>query len=438
MQVDNKSLTQLNEELQNKITEARTSLDEINANTDDARVQELEDRHDAIMGEVDAIEAKVKRAETLLDVEQRTASFRDRVERSQRDRRPLNDVNRDGEELETATDQGKLYRSAFAKVICGIDKDDLSNEERAALRVGIQRIAQNEQRTLTAGTTTAGGYTVPTELQNILIRVMKDWGPMFDEAICTVIQTGAGNPITLPTIDDTAKSAAAHTEGGSVTDDGGEDPVFGQKLLEAYAFDTEWVRWSFELDHDSIFTMESLLGSLLGERMGRKGNAILTTGTGSSQPNGIVTASSAGVTAAAVAAVTSDELIDLQHSVNAAYRRSPKCRWQFADSTLKAVRKLKDSENRYIFQSANLALGAPATLLDFPYSINDDVPAMAASAKSILFGDMSKYFVRKAGSPVLFVARERFAPDQGILGLFRVDGEIGDANAIKRITMAAS
>lgn len=438
MQVDNKSLTQLNEELQTKITEARASLDAINANTDDARAAELEARHDAIMAEVDAIEAKVKRAQTLLDVEERTSRFRDRVERAQHDRRPLNDVDGNGEEREGDADNGKLYRSAFAKIVCGIAREDLSTEERNALRAGVQRLSSGEQRALTAGTTTAGGYTVPTELQNILVRAMKDWGPMYDEDICTVITTSGGNPLTLPTIDDTAKSAAAHTEAGSVTDDGGEDPAFGQKLLEAYAFDTEWVRWSFELDHDSIFNMETLLGSLLGERMGRKANAILTTGTGSSQPNGIATASSAGVTAAAVAAITADELIDLQHSVNAAYRRSPKARFMFADSTLKAIRKLKDSENRYIFQAPNIALGIPATLLDSPYSINDDVAAMAASARAVLYGDFSKYYVRKAGAPVLFVARERFAPDQGILGLFRVDGELADTAAVKRITMAAS
>lgn len=438
MQVDNKSLTQLNAELQTKFTEARAALDEINKNTDDARATELEERHDAIMAEVDKLEAKVKREQRLTDVQQNIDRLNDRIERSQRDRRPLNDVTADGEERDDgAVDQGKLYRSAFAKVACGVPEYDLTAEERSALRGGFQRVG-GEQRALVAGTNSAGGYTVPTELQNILIRTMKDWGPMYDEAICTVMVTASGNVLTMPTVDDTAKGAAAHTEAGSVTDDGGEDPAFGQKLLEAYAFDTEWIRWSFELDADSIFNMETLLGSLLGERMGRKANNVLTVGSGSSAPNGIVTASSAGVTAASVSAIAADELIDLQHSVNAAYRRSPKCRWQFADSTLKAIRKLKDAENRYIFQAANIALGTPSTLLDYPYSINDDIAAIGASAKSVIFGDHSKYFVRKVGSPVLFVARERFAPDQGVLGLFRVDGELGDTGAIKRLTHPAS
>src|SRR5690606_13642936 len=124
----------------------------------------------------------------------------------------------------------------------------------------------------TAGTTTAGGYTVPTELADFIVRSMKDWGPMYDTDVATEILTSAGNPIPIPTVNDTAKSGAKHTEGAALTDDGGEDVVFGQKDLGAYVYDTEFIRFSMELAADSIFNMEALLGSLLGERLGRIAN----------------------------------------------------------------------------------------------------------------------------------------------------------------------
>ena len=137
-------------------------------------------------------------------------------------------------------------------------------------------------------------------------------------------------------------TAEAHTEGTQPTDDGGKDATFGQKTLNAYGFNTEWVRWSAELNADSVFNMESLLGRLLGERMGRIANAKLTTGSGSSDVEGIVTNSAAGVTAASATAVTADEIIDLVHSVDPAYRQSPNAAIMMNDSTLKAIRKLKD------------------------------------------------------------------------------------------------
>lgn len=151
-----------------------------------------------------------------------------------------------------------------------------------------------------------------------------------------------------------------------------------------------------------------------------------------------MSASTLGKTATAAAALTADELIDLQHSVNAAYRRSPKTRWQFADLTLAAIRKLKDAENRYIWTMGDITKEQPGTLLGYRYEINDDVPLIAAGAKPVIFGDFSKYFVRKVGSPVIGVLRERFWPDLGIAGLIRFDGELGDTAAIKHLVMAAS
>lgn len=420
------SLTELQEKRGRLMTQAREALNEITANTDEARSAELEARHDAIMADFDRLEKNIEREERMAAVEARF------VER-QKEKRPVADSEARGQD----DGQKAEYRDVFYKFLAGgADLGELSMEERAVLKAGVQ--STKEFRMQTAGTNTAGGYTVPVELANFIVRSMKDWGPMYNEDIATVISTSGGNIINIPTVNDTAVVAVKHTEGTALTDDGGSDATFGNKELGAYVYDTEFVKFSMELAQDSVFNMESLLGSLLGERLGRIANKELTIGDGTGDPNGVVTASSLGKTAAAAAAIASDELIDLLHSVNAAYRRSPKTRWQFADTTLAAIRKLKDGDGNYLWSMGDIQKGEPGTLLGYRYEINDDIAAIAASAKPVIFGDFSKYFVRKVGSPVIGVLRERFWPDLGIAGLIRFDGELADTAAVKHLVMAAS
>lgn len=402
-------------------TNARAKFGEITASTDEARAAEIEREFDAMMADHDKIGQRVERLQKLEEAEAR-ANAGDA-------RRPR------GENVEArGTDEGlKIeYREVFAKAICG-SLEDMTPEERAVLRRGA-----SEVRAQTAGTNSAGGFTVPTELLNQIEIAMKATGPMWDASVITEIRTASGNPLKVPTVDDTSKVGVAHTEGGTVTDDGGEDVTFGQKSLDAFAYDTEWVRWSWELDMDSIFSMEALLGTLLGERLGRTANTQLTTGTGSSAPNGIVTASTAGKTAASATAITSDEIIDLLHSVDPAYRTSPKAAFMFNDATLAAIRKLKDGDGNYLWQMGNVVAGQPGTLLGYRYYVNQAMDSIAAAKKVMLFGDFGKYMVRKVGSPVTFVARERFAPDYGILGLIRFDGEMSNTGAVKHLITAAS
>lgn len=415
-------LTQYYEQRGQLVAEAREIQNSITDDKSETEVKELEARADAVFKKLDDLDKKIAREERLAAAES--------AEEERRSRGRPNGENGsasgvDGGDGPTAEQRDAAYRSAFARYVTGGDRA-LSAEQRSVL----------EQRIQTVGTAADGGYTVPTTLMNEIVQSMKDWGPMFDEDVARMFSTPTGNPMTLPTIDDTASTPGAHAEGGAVTDDGGKDITFGQKVLNAFAYDTEWIRWSFELDEDSIFAMEQLLGALLGERLARNGNKQLTVGAGGGAPNGIVTASSLGITAAAAAAITSDELIGLQHSVNAAYRRSPKCRWQFADTTLAAIRKLKDGQGNYLWQMGDVRVGAPDVLLSKPYSINDDVPAIATGNKAVIFGDHSKYFVRKVGSVRTIVARERFAPDLGILGVHRFDGELVDTAAVKHLILA--
>lgn len=416
-------IKELREKQAKIVVEARERLDQIDK-ADEARAKELDAQHDTAMAEYDRLEGLIAR-------EEKVAALESRAEEQRKKQRPTSPDGEarghdDGEKLE--------YRQVFHKFIAnGADLTELSSEERAVLKAGVQAKSEFRMQTTSAA---AGGYTVPVELANQIIKSMKAWGPMYDEDICTVLNTSSGNQINIPTVDDTSVTAEPHTEGTPLTDDGGKDVTFGQKRLDAYVYDTEFVKFSMELAQDSIFNMEALLGSLLGERLGRIANLQLTTGDGTGDPNGVVTASSLGKTAAAVAAVTADELIDLIHSVDPAYRTSPKVRFMFNDLTLSAVRKLKNGTGDYLWQAGDFTQGIASTLLGYRYSINQAVPAMTTGLKSILFGDFGKYYVRKVGSPVIGVMRERFWPDLGIAGLIRLDGELGDTAAVKHLIQA--
>jgi len=424
-------LTQYYEKRGQLVAEARELLNKVESETDTSVAAQHEQRHDAIMGELDALDVKIKREERQAEAEQRDEELRSRQRPTGRNTEA---GGVDGGDREQRTDEQLQveYRDAFFAVLReGGDVSAVTPEQRALLRRGYV-----ENRTQTVGTAAAGGYTVPTTLANKIVEVMKDWGPMYDPGITDEMVTSSGNPFDIPTNDDTGNSAAAKAEADDLTDDGSGDLAFGQKELNAYVSATPWLKISFELLQDSAFDIEGFVARKLGERLGRRANAQLTVGTGVNQPNGIVTASSLGKTAAAAAALTAEELIDLQHAVNAAYRRSPSCRWMFADTTLAAVRKLKDGEGRFLWTMGDVRVGAPDLILGKPYAVNDDVPAMATGARSVLFGDFSRYTVRKVGSPLIGTVRERFWPKVGMAGIIRFDGELTDAAAVKHLKQA--
>ena len=278
---------------------------------------------------------------------------------------------------------------------------------------------------------------MPQGFQSEIEREMLAWGPMLDPGVTRELLTSSGNNIKWPTVDDTTSTAAIHTEGGAVTDDGGNDPTFGEKDLDAYVYDSEIVRISIELLQDSFTNMDALLGSLLGERLGRASNTALTTGTGSSQPNGITTAASSDTTAASATAVTFDEIIDLIHDVDPAYRASGSLRFMFNDTTLSALRKIKDGDGNYLWQQADARTGEPATIFGYPYVINQAMPAMTTGLKAIVFGDFSKYVVRKVTGINVVRMNELFAANLqvGFMAYNRIDGELINTNAVKAITM---
>ncbi|CAD7336129.1 phage major capsid protein [Sphingomonadales bacterium 58] len=424
-------LTQYYEERGQLVTEARDLLTQAEKETDTTKAAELEQRHDQIMQKVDALDTKIAREERTAAAERSEEERRSRNRPRGRDVEHRGQEGGDGEEKDAEQLQAE-YRDAFYAMLSeGGDIGALDTEQRALLRRGYV-----ENRTQTAGTAAAGGYTVPTTLANRIVEVMKDWGPMYDGKITDEMVTSSGNPFDIPTNDDTGKSSAALAEGADLTDDNSGDLEFGEASLSAYVHATPWLKISFELLQDSAFNIEQFVARKLGERLGRGANGKLTIGTGVNEARGVVVASALGKTAASATAIAADELIDLQHSVNAAYRRSPFCRWMFADTTLASVRKLKDGQGNFLWQMGDVRVGAPDLILGKPYSVNDDVPAIATGNRAIIFGDFSRYTVRKVGSPLIGTVRERFWPKVGMAGLIRYDGDLLDSNAVKHLKLA--
>jgi HK97 family phage major capsid protein len=403
------------------VTEARSALDEIKANTDEARSAELETRHDTIMGELDKLDANIAREARVAKLEKEAAEAREA-------RRP--DQGSEGRGVEEG--EKIEYRDAFVALArAGFNPQELSDEQRQALKAGV---AEFRAQSTTAA---AGGYTVPTDLAAQVDKTMKMWGPMYDEAICTVLNTASGNAIDFPTTDDTAVAVVQHAEAVALTDDASADAVLAKMTLNAFDYDTKWIQISMELLQDSNINIESFIGELLGERLARRVNVELTTGDGTGDPNGIVVASAAGKTAASTTAFTADEVIDLLHSVDPAYRASPKCRFMMHDTVLAAVRKLKDGNGQYIWSMGDIRGGAPAALLGNPYSVNQAMAsAFTTGQKLILFGDFSKYYVRKVGAPVIGVRREYYWPNIGLAGIVRLDGDLIQTSAVKHLKLA--
>lgn len=423
------TIKELREQAAKTLTEARSMLDGIKEDATPEQRKEAEIAVDKALDAVTETEAKIERQQKLEDLEKRAAEAQDRAKEEERK------AKRPGTDAGEAREGDLGYREAFHQWLASKSEDGepLSPEARRVLRKGYGKIEARAQTTAN----TAGGYSIPEQMLAEITRSMLAFGPMYDPGVTREIVTVGGNAMPWPTVDDTSVTAGAHTEGATLTDDGGKDVTFGTKQLDAFAFDTEWVRISKELMDDSFLAVEALIGDLLGERLGRIANLQLTTGTGSSAPNGIVTASSLGITAAGTDAITSDEIIDLEHSVDPAYRSNPGVAFMMNDSTLKAVRKLKDGDGNYLWQMGNVQAGVPASLLGRRIIVNQQMASLATGQRVMLFGDMQKYFVRKVGQPLIGAISDKdFWPGVGVAGYIRFDGELSDTAAVKHLVTA--
>jgi len=388
--------------------------------------EERNAQFDALMEKADELKSEIDRIETLLATE---SALEARQEIGAREAGVSLDQHQDTEEDELR---------AFARYCAG-GYSALTDEQRQANARRVQRLDPEIRATMSTGTGSEGGYVIPEGFVNRLeIAALAFSGGMIDPNVVTVMRTATGNPLPMPTSDDTSNTGERIAENTQVA---AQDVAFGQVMLNAYLYSSKVVKVPVTLMQDSAFDMNSFLAGRLGERIGRIWNTDLTVGAGTAGiPNGIVTASTEGKVAASATAITEDELIDLEHSVDSAYREQGG-RYMFNDTVLALLRKLVDQNDRPLW-APGMTANAPDRIHGYPYTINPAMASPAIDAKTILFGMLSKYHTRIARDMTLLRLVERYADylQVGFLAFARADGDLLDAgtNPVKHLAQAAS
>lgn len=277
---------------------------------------------------------------------------------------------------------------------------------------------------LQIGTDSEGGYLVPDEYERTLVEALEEEN-IFRQ-LAKVIQTSSGDR-KIPVVA-TKGTASWIDEEGAFTE---SDDSFGQVSIGAYKLGT-MIKVSEELLNDSVFDLESYISREFARRIGAKEEEAFFTGDGSGKPLGILAA-----TGGAETGVTADELMDLFYSLKSPYRRNAV--WVLNDSTIKAVRKLKDGNGQYLWQPS-LTAGTPDTILGRPVKTSAYMPAIAAGAKTVAFGDFSYYWIADRQGRSFKRLNELYAAtgQVGFLASQRVDGKMILPEAVKVLVQKAS
>ena len=289
-------------------------------------------------------------------------------------------------------------------------KDSVTPEMKNALQEGVD---------------SEGGYLVPDEFEHTLVQALEQENIVREHA--HVFTTSSGNH-KIPVV--TSKGTASWIdEEGAIPE---SDDVFGQQMIGAHKVGT-LIKVSEELLNDSAFDLEGYFASEFARRIGNKEEDAFFNGDGAGKPLGILAATGGaqvGVTAASATAVTADEIIDLFYSLEAPYRKN--AIWVLNDASIAAIRKLKDNNGQYLWQPA-LHEGTYDTLLGKRIFTSPFVPEMKSGKKSVIFGDLSFYWIGDRQGITFKRLNERYA-DTGQIGFIatkRLDGKLILPEAVK-------
>ncbi len=284
---------------------------------------------------------------------------------------------------------------------------------------------------LKIGTDSEGGYLVPDEFERTLVDALEEENIF--RRLAKVITTASGDR-KIPVV--ASKGTASWIdEEGAIPE---SDDSFGQVSIGAYKLGT-MIKVSEELLNDSVFQLEPYISREFARRIGNKEEEAFFIGDGSGKPTGILAATGGaqlGVTTAGATAITLDEVLDLFYSLKAPYRN--KSVFIMNDSTVKAIRKLKDGQGQYLWQPS-IQAGTPDTILNRPLYTSSYVPTIEAGAKTIAFGDFSYYWVADRQGRVFKRLNELYAVtgQVGFVATQRVDGKLILPEAIKVLQQKA-
>jgi len=324
-----------------------------------------------------------------------------------------------GKSVSKIEDEQAMQRQCLKSYLL-VGFNGMTNEERAFVT-----------RDQSSTTNSEGGYTVDQTMGSRIIESMANFGGM--RSVASILTTSKGEQINYPTNDDTAQAGAWLAENAAASQ---ADLVFGTIALNAWTLSSKYIPVSSQLLQDSSFDIEQYVVDQLAKRLGRGSNLAYTTGNGSSKPTGITTTSLVGKAAAAITATTFSEMLDLKYSVDRDYRTNGS--WMFNDNTALAMKKIAlASANQSLWQEGIIG-GTPATIDGNPFTINNDMPDMAAGTHPILYGDFKQYMIRDAAGINIRRSNEvNFLKNQTtFLGELRTEGKLLDTAAVKHMRMA--
>ena len=393
------------QELREKISNLATQSQNLLANKGDA-IWSIEDqtKFDGFVNEISAAKAQIKGIETMRELEA------DRYFNTAAPKKP-----EDGVTVDALVGVALYLRHGT----------NVSNEQAIQIR-----------NAMSTTTTTEGGYTVPAEIAAMVIDKLKAYGGMRE--VATILTTASGGAMNWPTSDGTGEIGAIVGQNQPAP---AGDVTFGTIGLNPFYYTSNQIALPLELIQDSAIDVIAFVVNRLATRIARIQNIHFTTGAGTTLPDGLIPRAGVGKVGATgqTVSVLYDDLVDLKHAVNRAYRSNAK--YMMADASVAIVSKIKDTTGRPIWTPA-ITLGAPDMLNGFPIAINDDVPVMSANAKSIAFGDFSHYTIRDVANTT---AMRRFDDSAfalknqvGFCGWTRSGGNLLEPAAVKVYTNSAT
>jgi HK97 family phage major capsid protein len=405
------------------------------------KIKELETELRGIIDEMKTVNARTQSDGTLSaddqqkwnDLSKREDGLKENLRREMKMREVMKEeaerIARDEQTRHTQTQRGETptYEQVFDRYVRGVS---LTSDERSVLNIGA------EKRAPQTITTSGGGYLIPQgyiqQIEKRMIAIIN----LLDPGLTYVFNTESGNPLPMPTIDDTSNNGAALAINTAATE---QEFAFGEVKFGAYKYTSQYVRVPFELLQDTQFDIQSLIAEQFAARFGRQYQSVLTNGNGSTAPQGIVTGSTLGKETAATNAITRNELVDLVHSLDIAYR--PNAVFFMHDATIAALKKLAfgTGDDRPLWQRGDISQLQPDTLEGYPVYANNAMDTIAAAKKVILFADPKKFWVRKVGNMRMRISDDlNMLADQITYVAFdRIDSKVIQANAVKHLITKA-
>jgi HK97 family phage major capsid protein len=278
-----------------------------------------------------------------------------------------------------------------------------------------------------------GGSAVPTTFAEQVSVYARTLNPTL--GLARVLNTPNGNPLTLPRLTaDVSVAGTITAENAAITVG---DATISNVSLVAYGYKTIQVV-STQLYRDNVIGLEQLLAETAGRSIGIAFGAAVTTGDGSGDPNGFITAGSAGATATSGTAGGNQatdtffgpiDLVDLYFTLPVPWRAVGA--WQVSNTAMSKIRKMRDANGMFLFDPGLITDFQP-TIMGRPVFENPAMAAVASASKSVAFGDFKQYVIRQLPLRVDVSSEYAWSSDGvGIRVIYEADGDLMHATAIR-------